>query len=375
MKRVALYQNTIGGGGRIVVLAAMTKVLNDYGIIPDWIAFRHNYSDMYANTVIGQHIEYKKIKMKKWSRFLGEYKYIKMNRLMNTLGRSYDLVINSNNTIAELVNDKNFVHYIHFPRLGWLSEGYSNATVSITFLAKIYIHLYRSKIHGKQHGQLIANSEFTRNSIVELYDKSREEIIIIYPPVPQSNEDLNIKVKDPKRVVSVGRFSSQKNQLWQIQIAKHCPELNFYIIGHVGHRKSRKYYNRVKRELENSNIDNVTLLPNIAKSDLNHLLKNSSYFLHTMVEEPFGIATIEAMRYGCIPIAHDSGGQHEIIRDKRLLFTSQSEAVNKLTAINNISINVLNQLRKDLRAKTRLYNLNTFSDKFTKLLNYYAIVS
>jgi hypothetical protein len=94
-----------------------------------------------------------------------------------------------------------------------------------------------------------------------------------------------------------------------------------------------KHYRELRR-LADANSDWVTLHENLSRHDLSQLTAQVRYGIHAQIDEHFGIAPAEILMSGGIPFVHNSGGQVEISgRDPRLCFTTQEDAVEKITAV------------------------------------------
>ncbi|WP_159904794.1 glycosyltransferase [Salinirussus salinus] len=128
-------------------------------------------------------------------------------------------------------------------------------------------------------------------------------------------------------VVSVGSFHPNKRQLFQLRIASRFPETRFRIVGSVS---SESYYERCEQYISDHALDNVNLLTDISDRDLYDILDRSGIFFHTMQNERFGIATVEGLNHGCIPVVHDSGGQREVVPDSKFRFNTTSDCVSTL---------------------------------------------
>ena len=63
-------------------------------------------------------------------------------------------------------------------------------------------------------------------------------------------------------------------------------------------------------------LSNIAIRPNLPLDEVLHVLHTSGVLLHTTVNEHFGLAVVEAMAAGLIPIVHRSGGQWEDILAK-----------------------------------------------------------
>jgi glycosyltransferase involved in cell wall biosynthesis len=101
----------------------------------------------------------------------------------------------------------------------------------------------------------------------------------------------------------------------------------------MGGVKSSKYFNRCTDFIHRFRLRNVKLIQNASWNDIADVLKRAKVFLHTRRGEHFGISTVEAMGYGCLPIVHDSGGARETVPIDELRFQSSMEAVRKIQGL------------------------------------------
>ena len=368
-KKVAIYQNTIGGGGRIKVIAAITRLLNEQGIIPDWLAFRHTIDESFLENVLDKPIQARMVIVPAFSYGLSEFKYIKINQIIDDLKDNYDLVINSNNTLAALTDDNKFIHYIHFPREARLLSQYHNKVIKNMLFRKFFLKIYNSHISPKYKGEMIGNSKFTRSAMQEVYPLNLSDIKVVYPPVLHPKDNPNNNQKEKNTVISLGRFGSHKNQKLQIKIAAGLPQLKFKLIGFVGNKNSYKYYEECLRLVERLQLKNIELIKNLAYDKVNKLLNRSQFFIHTMQHEPFGISTVEALFHRCIPVVNSSGGQKEIVLKESLRFGNVDEAIRSFQNLEQMSHKTLNKLTEDLYNHALKFSLQSFYENFEKILN------
>ncbi len=86
-KKVAIFQNTITGGGRIRVINEIIKALNEFGVIPDIYTFK-------INAQLDGHAKTNKLTSVIYG--LYELKILSLNLRMRLVASKYDLWINSN---------------------------------------------------------------------------------------------------------------------------------------------------------------------------------------------------------------------------------------------------------------------------------------
>tara|TARA_Y100000741_G_scaffold334647_1_gene292001 strand:+ start:159 stop:926 length:768 start_codon:yes stop_codon:yes gene_type:complete len=210
---------------------------------------------------------------------------------------------------------------------------------------------------------IVANSEFTKYEIIKCYNLPSNSVNIVYPPVDEEN---SIFKKQRKQVVSLGRFAPDKRQLEQIMIAQKLRSYRFYIVGFVN---SKEYYSLCKKYIKNNNINNVTLVPDASKNEMVKLLSNSSYFIHSLRNEPFGITAVQAIQNNIIPIVHDSGGQREIVPFSNLRYSNIKGAVKVFNYLSHIPNDKKQFYISELKSHIKIFSSDNFDRKFKKLIN------
>jgi glycosyltransferase involved in cell wall biosynthesis len=177
-------------------------------------------------------------------------------------------------------------------------------------------------------GLFLANSEFTREAIARAYPVAAEEIGVIYAPAP----DLACKrqagpAARERSVAVIGGFHPDKRQLDAIRFARAMPETQFALIGSP---RSPRYLQRCRQEAEG--LANVTLIVDAGDRAIGEILARSRVFLHLKRNEHFGLATVEAVLAGCVPVVHDSGGQREVVPLPSLRFGDERSLGSTLAA-------------------------------------------
>ena len=173
---------------------------------------------------------------------------------------------------------------------------------------------------------LLANSEFTRGWIRRIWELPSE---VLYPPI-ETRPRLDLERKD-RRILSIGRFfPGSHNKKHDVLIAafrklRAQGELAGWEL-HLAGGNTRvdgtdAYLDRL-RELAAGEPVHFHL--DASRARLEQLLETSSLFWHAtgFGEDPdlepyklehFGMSTVEAMTYGCVPVVYRCGGQPEII--------------------------------------------------------------
>ncbi|MDR9418104.1 glycosyltransferase [Gracilimonas sp.] len=372
-RKVAIIQNRFQRGGRMQVIIHMVKQLNKRCIVPDLLSFQSNITKDDIKNAYGEDIEFtfKDIFMN--LRIPFEWNILCFNFISRFYLKNYDLVINSNNTSFLLPKDINMVSYVHFPRKKrniipqksiHFSKGNKKKLLDVkSDLFKIAHYLYRFDRSISKRDLQLANSDYTKETLLSLYPLGKQEVKVMYPPVNVSSDKNNTPKK--RQVVSLGRFSPDKRQLEQVKIAQQIPELEFHLYGFVN---SNTYYNTIESYIAHHSIDNVHLHPNAPFDDIKNALAESAFFLHSLRREPFGITTVQAIQNGCIPVVHNSGGQAEIVSEKTLRYENVDEAIDIIKRLNRKKDSVLDNYRSSLRNNIENYSAQKFEQEFDKIL-------
>ncbi|AOM81655.1 glycosyltransferase [Salisediminibacterium beveridgei] len=323
--KVAILQNQLNIGGRSKVTAEVIRIFNDQGIVPDVFTFSDDkaiqqFKNHYRKCDFELFTKLPKIK------FVRGYIYqvVLMNLFSLKYLKEYDMIYNCNDSMYFLPKDIYKLHYINFP----LEENfkytnrYKNPIWHLYFLPLKFLFLFKKR--NFQNGSILCNSEFTKKKLVDCYGDLCENPKVLYPP---TIDGVNSIVDKKDQVVSVGAITPDKEQLAQIKIAEKMPDICFFIIGAI---KSNAYYRECNDYIARNNIKNVNIVHNADDMTLKQYLSESKFFLHTKVNEHFGISTVESLGYQCIPIVSNSGGQKEIVKYDELRFNTIDEAVNKL---------------------------------------------
>ena len=254
------------------------------------------------------------------------------------------------------------IAYIHFPLLTSVKQGLSYWRNKLFFSP--YQHsLVSNKIKNAEK-LILANSKFTAQAARAEFGI---DVPVLYPSFP--NKILTttmVNLQKPRRnnVAIIARISAEKNLQIIPYIAKLASKnISFTIAGLLSSRKVLISLINLIRDLKVS--DRVKVLTNLTREQTKEILLNSKVFLHTKEKEHFGIAIIEAMSLGCIPIVHDSGGPREFVPEK-FRFRNIEDAVLKLEK----AIDSWSPLQAtELSLFVEKFSENNFSKQFIDLLN------
>ncbi|MCK4687147.1 MAG: glycosyltransferase [Candidatus Lokiarchaeota archaeon] len=365
--KVAILQDKIRVGGRSKVVSFMIEALNNINIIPTILTIsdlteKQSFENHY-HLKENENFKYNKLSLIHPKRFFFYYS-IFFNLLAKRSLDKFDAIITSTSNIHFLPINKKYLHYIHHPPE---AEFKYDFRLNASFTSKLYtlpLKLLYSNLNPKLNNEslLLANSKYTKQRIIEFYPNIKpDDITVIYPPSYEKLMDFKYKKKE--EFITIGSFHPNKNQLFQLKIAKEFPQIKFNIIGQI---KSSSYYLKCIDYKKKNKIFNVNFYPNCDLNKLADILSYSKYFLHSMKGEHFGISTVEAISYGCIPFVHNSGGQKEIVPFHNLQYNSMQELINKIRKFKNYKgkHSIVNKLHDHIKK----YNNKIFLENFQKIL-------
>ncbi|MEO9319253.1 MAG: glycosyltransferase [Nitrososphaera sp.] len=212
---------------------------------------------------------------------------------------------------------------------------------------------YREKLQAEyvqmlENSKVITNSQYSKNALSQRFQVDAE---VLPPPVDvrafQSLSDPDAHRLN--RVLVVSRFHPSKRLENAIHIAALMKQKKvaegMSIVGNLS-AAGLGYFNYIRNLISKYDLaDFVEICCNVEFSRLVHLMKTTSVYLHPLPGEPFGIATVEAMSAGMIPVVHKIGGHTEFVPQRYWFddFGSAVEAIDRalrapLSERNNLSI-------------------------------------
>jgi glycosyltransferase involved in cell wall biosynthesis len=171
----------------------------------------------------------------------------------------------------------------------------------------------------------LANSQFTLNAVAAHYqlDAFNRKPIVIYPFADEGNKEPIPDAEKRPIVASLARICRAKKQIEQARMSADLSVGELWILGHAD--LCSPYYKQLEQTLEALRVNRAFVFPNLPFDMVQERLRQCRYFLHTTIQEPFGITTVEGILNGCLPIVHDSGGQREVVPIPQLRFRHLSE--------------------------------------------------
>jgi glycosyltransferase involved in cell wall biosynthesis len=271
--------------------------------------------------------------------------------LQNTrFTQEYDLfiVMPRNFRMPFRILSRRSILHLQVPDRPWQFQDYWKAITLGRFseLRNEIVKAFRYPKRYAEFNAVVINSKFHQDIISKRL--VNPHAIVLHPPVMlRQPRDWNQK---EKTILAVGRFfrglhSKRQDVLIDAfrSFSKQAPEWKFVLAGGLSDEPSaRDYSERLRQSAEGLPIEFRT---NVAASELDELFSSSRFFWHAAgfevpkdqpeKMEHFGIATVEAMSAGCIPLVYRAGGQEEIINDgiNGFFWTSTAELVERTLSL------------------------------------------
>jgi glycosyltransferase involved in cell wall biosynthesis len=194
----------------------------------------------------------------------------------------------------------------------------------------------------------------------ELRRNGHQNSSLIYPPC---RTDFRPREKRPW-IIQVTRIVPQKRLERFFQIAEMLPEYHFIIVGRdspILRSLNPDYAERLMAKKP----ENVEYVEAPIKQ-VPRLLEMSQIYLYTGEEPGIGIALVEAIGAGCIPLSPSNGGGGEVVRATTgFIYRSPSEAVE---TIREIIQNGYSLSPDEIREKARPFRPEIFRQTIKELL-------
>ena len=298
--------------------------------------------------------------------FLGAYQrmtysYFFFKKLIKEYKLDFVLVTGGSTIIPSTIAEKTLV-YVHFPvDIEVASERYQKSKMK-----KIYIKPWlfiSNNLDDIKRATIITNSNYTKNAIREAWGIDSK---VIYPPCPQYSFALSEQEKRENVVCSLGRFTPEKDHEMIVRVAQNLPSTRFELVGSVTQDKAAYL-----KKLIDIAPKNMTFHVNATVQEKIDVLKKSRVLLHTFVGEHFGIALVEAMSAGVIPVTHNSGAAKiDGLVPEQFRYNDLDGAIasviNALSSWNTKGALTLREFAKRFSSESFRDNLKTFISNWIK---------
>jgi glycosyltransferase involved in cell wall biosynthesis len=323
------------GGGERVCLAIIRTLQERYGATIDLYSLDkpkwREVEKKFGKEWVMQVNEYPMTRTEAFVPVFSIYQRLILSIVSKTrsLNKHYDLVINTIGDFNLGVSDLTYMHY-PFETLD-INSKYRNSNLWKLYSYPYNVYQNHNIKENIKTTYLVCNSSFTIKTCESVYGRFNGEVV--HPPVDNKNfaqlRDIPFMHRK-KSVITISRLSQEKRLETIMKIASQLPDVIFHIVGGT----SALYTNTVSsiKQLASSS-PNVSLHFDASSNEILELLSQCRLYLHTMINEHFGISIVEAMHSGLPVIVHRSGGQYTDVIDYDrygMSYTDDQEAINHI---------------------------------------------
>jgi len=178
--------------------------------------------------------------------------------------------------------------------------------------------------------RLVANSHWAAQTILQACNV--QCATTIYPPVWGEFPDVPWDQKKDSFVM-IGRIAPEKQIEKAVSILSAVRDRGHSINLHLCGQIEEDLYGR--RIIELCRLHSGWIIPEgrVSGERKTSLLASCRYGIQARSSEPFGISVAEMVKAGGIVFVPNEGGQAEIVRNPDLLYSSESDAVEKILSV------------------------------------------
>ena len=141
-------------------------------------------------------------------------------------------------------------------------------------------------------------------------------------------ENKNIQPEKENLILTVGLIDSERTFFLKgidtfIEVAQLLPEFKFMIIG-----LSKNLPENILKSLP----ENLESFDRVNHEELEKFYKKAKIYCQFSRTESFGVAIVEAMNFGCIPVVTNVGGMPELVGEKGLIVKRNPGDISKQIA-------------------------------------------
>jgi len=311
VKVAVIYDFAVNKGGGDFVMLNILEALNDARYEVSLLTSRpkglHESAEFFGNPI--PNVDIRHVKVPSYLRHPYTIAYVAREATKNG-GDDYDAYLVSDD-IPKCVANQRGVCYMHYPHAARFKfKEYIATRYKTTLRGRLAWRLHKALFprlyltdRKPENWLLIANSIVTRCHVAETFHVD-EDVALLNPPVSarRINEAWrNNSLEKENLIVCVGRFEFEKRFIEVIRALAHLKKRNINVkLSLIGFKHDEGHLIKAIRELGVE--ENVELLVNAGRDVLINRLLRAKALVHPTPHEPFGIAVVEGMAAGCIPI-------------------------------------------------------------------------
>ena len=215
-----------------------------------------------------------------------------------------DLMLNMGGEIVDNIGDVVYVNAVPLRLMHLFSGIQPKPGIQWKVYSRLYSMLLR--LIGKSAGVIVANSKFTQKIIRGFLGK---QALVINPPVAARKIRSSVKMEKRKnKVVTISRFRAAKRLEVIPAVARYVKDSEFEVVG-IADKESEHYVEQLGEEIKRLGLEEkVRIFKNKDYGFTLECLSTAKVYLHTQKTEAFGMAIVESMAAGCVPVVPRTGG-------------------------------------------------------------------
>jgi len=288
--------------------------------------------------------------------------YLVKSRLVRAR-EQYDVTINTSGEIINVGEDVAYVNAVPMRLAYTYPDVLPTQTPWWRCGSQSYDRLLRPLDATNSNTQFVTNSTFLKSILSHQLGR---QAIVVYPPVDvESFTPVSRHRTRESLVVTVSRFRPGKT-LEVIPAIAHRVHARFVILGPSDHGSKTTIQNLQRLARRWKVQDRIQLRTNEPRSALIRWVSQAKVLLHTQVFEAFGMAVVEAMAAGCVPLVPEQGGPWtDILKQEPgrygYAYGNAAEAANKIRLLLEDEA-----LRRDVAARACQRAEAFTTDRFTR---------
>lgn len=161
----------------------------------------------------------------------------------------------------------------------------------------LYTLLYKKTVEKAY--RIVANSNATKQALIETYHIPPEKIFVLYIPLETTNQISRFAVKKPY-ILNINTIEPRKNipglvkAFEYLKKTKHIPH-QLVIAG----KRGWKYQESIRRIKQSPVSSDIMMAGYVSGPEKKYLYKNASVFVYPSFYEGLGIPVFEALEQGC----------------------------------------------------------------------------
>jgi alpha-1,2-mannosyltransferase len=233
------------------------------------------------------------------------------------LRRKFTLTITTLPTLPIAFSDILYMHFPDFVPIEHLRiyPKYASGVLraySIPY-ESLCLAFVKAARHMRRRATILTNSTYSSEAIEKYL---RVKPVVVYPPVDIEKYRALARLEKRDHVLTIARLTEGKNTELIPELAKSVPNARFILMGST-QVTSIQYAARILDKAKQLGVEKrFNVVPDANMNEKIRIMSSAKIYLHTTISEHFGIAVVEAMSAGLVPVVHRSGGPWLDILDR-----------------------------------------------------------